>query len=220
VLRSAFLFSTTLISFTSVSLMPLAQVVAIAQTTPIYIILLAALVLREGIDRYRWLAVGLGFLGAMIIVRPGTEAFTWAALLPLFGSFVFACYSIATRYLGGSDSVWTTFFYTGLVGACGASLAVPFVWSTPAWADVPLFCLIGALGAGGQMMLIVAMKHVQVSVAAPFLYIQLGGRFRLLPLRRPAEVDDPLRCLLRRGGRPAGALAGATAGPRGGKRSD
>lgn len=173
VFRSTLLFGATILFFTGFALLPLAEAVAIAQVAPLFIMVMAALVLGERVGPYRWGAVAAGFIGALVIIRPGTEAFDWNALFPLGGAFLFASFSIATRYLGASDTVWTTFVYTGTVGALAASLAVPFFWQTPAVADLPLLVLIGVIGAAGQAMLILAMRFAAASLVAPFLYIQL-----------------------------------------------
>jgi drug/metabolite transporter (DMT)-like permease len=173
VLRSAFLFTATLLFFAAFARMPLAEVTAIGQTSPILLTALAALVLGERVGPVRWACVGLGFLGALVIVQPGGAAFRWAALLPLAGAFMFAAFNVATRALGRDDGPWTTFFYTGMVGACGATLLLPFVWQAPAPGDLPLLVLVGLLGAGGQAFLIVAMRAAPASHLAPFFYVQL-----------------------------------------------
>ncbi|MEM1382560.1 MAG: DMT family transporter [Pseudomonadota bacterium] len=173
IFRSALLFGATLMFFSGFALMPMTEVAAISQIAPLFIMALAALVLGEKVGLYRWAAVLVGFVGAMVIVQPGTDAFQWAALLPVAGSLLFAGFSIATRYLGGADSTWTTFFYTGMVGAAVASLAVPFFWTMPSMANLPFLLLIGAFGAAGQAMLIVAMQLAPASLVAPFLYVQL-----------------------------------------------
>ncbi|MEM7214672.1 MAG: DMT family transporter [Pseudomonadota bacterium] len=173
ILRSGLLFGATLFFFNGFALMPLAEVTAIGEIGPLFILALAAIILREKVGMYRWSAVIAGFIGAMIIVQPGTEAFQLAALLPVGGAFCFAAYSISTRYLGAADSVWTTFFYTGMVGAVGATILVPFYWVTPQPSALPFLFLVGALGAAGQGMLILAMRFAPASLLAPFFYIQL-----------------------------------------------
>ncbi|MEM9147008.1 MAG: DMT family transporter, partial [Pseudomonadota bacterium] len=134
---------------------------------------LAALVLGEPVSRLRWAAAGIGFCGALIIAQPGSAALGWAAVFPLGGALAFAAFNITTRYLGTNDPPLTTFFYTGMVGALVASLAVPFVWTTPALADLLLLGLMALLGAAGQGMLIVALRFAAASTLAPFLYVQL-----------------------------------------------
>jgi drug/metabolite transporter (DMT)-like permease len=173
ILRSGLLFTATIFFFSGFAVMPLADVIAVAQIAPLIITALAALVLGEKVGPYRWAGVIAGFLGALVIVRPGGEGLGWAALLPIAGSFAFAAYSIATRFLGGRDSPWTTFLYTATVGALVASLAVPFVWQTPRLEDLPLFLLLGAFGAAGQAMVVAAFQYASASLLAPFLYLNL-----------------------------------------------
>ena len=173
ILRSALLFAATVFFFSSITLMPLAEVTAIAQLSPLLITALAALVLREHVGIFRWLAVIAGLIGALFIIHPGTATYGLTVLLPLGGVLCFASSGIATRFLGGVDSAWTTFIYTSLVGALLASFAVPFFWTTPALEHAPLLIAIALFGALGQGMLIVAMRLAPASLLAPFLYLQL-----------------------------------------------
>lgn len=172
-IRSALLFMATLCGFFAFSVMPLADVTAIFQTAPLAITALAALVLREPVGPRRWAGVTVGFLGALIIVRPGAEVFQPAALLPMLGALFFAGYSIATRFLGRDESWWTTFLYTAMLGALIASVFVPLVWVTPTWADAGLMALMGAVGSVGQFLLIAAFNTAPASAIAPFTYAGL-----------------------------------------------
>lgn len=171
--RSALLFAATIMFFISVSLMPLANVTALGQTSPIIITAMAALFLSEKVGMYRWAAVCIGFVGALIIVRSGADGFSLISLMPLAGAVAFSAYSVSTRFLGSYDSPWTTFFYTATAGAVFASLAVPFFWATPELADVPALLLLSVLGAAGQGLLIFAMRFAAASIVAPFLYLQV-----------------------------------------------
>ncbi len=193
ILRSALLFTATVCFFSALAIMPLAEVAALAQFSPLLLTALAALVLREHVGIYRWIAVVLGFCGALIIVHPGTGTYGLSALLPLGGALAFASFGIATRFLGGVDSVWTTFFYTSAVGAVLASLAVPFVWKTPALQDAPLLVAAALFGAVGQGLLILAMRFAPASLLAPFLYVQLIwaamlGYFIFSEVPQPATI--------------------------------
>ncbi len=172
-IRSALLFMATLCGFFAFSAMPLADATAIFQTAPLAITALAALLLREPVGPRRWAGVAVGFLGALIIVRPGADVFQPAALLPMLGALFFAGYSIATRFLGRDDSYWTTFLYTAALGALIASAFVPLVWVTPTWADAGLMLLMGAIGSVGQFLLIVAFNTAAASAIAPFTYAGL-----------------------------------------------
>jgi len=173
VIRSALLFMATLCGFFAFSVMPLADATAIFQTAPLAITALAALILREPVGPRRWAGVMIGFLGALIIVRPGADVFQPAALLPMLGALFFAGYSIATRFLGRDESYWTTFLYTAALGALIASAFVPLVWVTPTWGDAALMLAMGAIGSAGQFLLIVAFNTAPASAIAPFTYAGL-----------------------------------------------
>ena len=81
--------------------------------------------------------------------------------------------SVATRFLGNADHVWTTFIYTGVAGAVGASIVVPFFWTIPATSDLPILIIMGALGGLGQLLLIFAFSYAAASLLAPFLYASM-----------------------------------------------
>jgi drug/metabolite transporter (DMT)-like permease len=171
--RSAMLFCATLCGFTAFSVMPLGEATAIFNVAPLMITALAALVLREHVGPRRWAGVAAGFVGALIIIRPGAEAFQPAAVLPLIGAVFFAGYSIATRFLGRDESHLTTLLYTAALGAGVASLFVPLVWTTPTWTDAALMTVMGAIGAVGQFLLILAFNAAPASAIAPFTYAGL-----------------------------------------------
>jgi drug/metabolite transporter (DMT)-like permease len=173
ILRSAFLFGATLSGFVAFAAMPLAEAVAIFETAPLIITALAALVLGEKVGPRRWTAVAVGFLGALVIVRPGFEAFRPVALLPLLGAIFFAAYSIATRFLGRDEGFMTTFLYSAALGALAASVFVPLVWITPTWEDAAIMASMGVIGGAGQFLLIVAFNTAPASAIAPFTYFGL-----------------------------------------------
>lgn len=172
VMRSGLLFAATMLFFYGFQTLPLAVVAAVGQTAPLFITALAAMLLGEKVGVHRWASVAFGFAGALVILRPGFGA-GWEVMLPLGGALAFAAYSIATKFLSGHDSAWTTFLYTGLVGAVGASLFAPFVWETPDLADAPLLAFMGVIGGLGQLLLIIAFSHAPASALAPFLYAGL-----------------------------------------------
>lgn len=172
-LRSLLLFVATILFYYAFATLPLADATAIAQVAPLAITALAVLILGEKIGLHRWASVVIGFVGALIIARPGFGAFGWAGLLPLGGALCFAAYSIATRFLSGGESVWTTFIYTGVIGALASCFYVPFVWQTPAVTDLPLFFAVGLFGAIAQGTLIIALSFAPASTLAPLLYFSL-----------------------------------------------
>ncbi|MEL6977642.1 MAG: DMT family transporter [Pseudomonadota bacterium] len=184
ILRSSLLFAATMMFFYGFSVMKLADVIAVAQVSPLAITAMAALLLGERVGPWRWLGVGLGFIGALVILRPGLGEAGWTTLYPLGGALFFAAYGVSTRALGPDENPWTTFFYTGLVGAIVASLAAPFLLSAGLGAEIAapgadeaswrvdalLFLAAGVFGALGQGVLILAFSLAPASLLAPYFY--------------------------------------------------
>ncbi len=172
-LRSVFLFAATSLFFTSLEVMPLAEATALMEIGPLLITVLAALVLREDVGPRRWAGVVAGLVGALIILRPGVGVFQPAALLCVGAAFFLACFQVATRAMSASDSIWTSMFYTTLVGSLAASAAMPFLWETPELALLPYLLAIGAIGMVGHLCLVWALTQAPASALAPFNYSQL-----------------------------------------------
>lgn len=173
VLRALMPFGTSLAFFYAVQHMQLAEAVAVFEVCPLIITILAYFVLGEKIGPRRWTGVAIGMVGALIIIRPGTEVFTAVSLLPMLGALCFAGYAILTRKMGSGESHWTSFLYTALIGAAVASCFVPFHWSTPDLADAAVMSVFGVLGGAGHVLMTLALRHTPASVAAPFNYTGL-----------------------------------------------
>ncbi len=173
ILRSVLPFGATMFFFSALQALPLAEAVAIFEIAPLLITALAFLFLGEKIGPRRWAGVGIGFLGALIIVRPGSDVFSVASLLPMAAATCFAGYAVATRLLNAGESAWTSFLWTAVIGALLASLLLPFGWSTPDWRDALVMSLFGLLGGAGQLLMIMALRHAPASVVAPFNYTGL-----------------------------------------------
>jgi len=169
-LRSAFLFGATMSFFTAISLMPLGAATAVMNIHPMLLTLGAAILLGEALGPRRVLGIGAALTGALIIIRPGSEVFSLAALFPLAGGFFYASYALSTRFLGRDESIWTSFLYTALIGTLVASAMVPTVWTPPGPADWGLMLVIGAIAAAGQLALIRALTIAEAGVVAPFGY--------------------------------------------------
>jgi drug/metabolite transporter (DMT)-like permease len=174
VLRSALLFGATLFFFASLGQLQLAEATAIFEVAPLVITILSVLILKEIVGPRRWFGVLAGLFGALVIIRPGTDIFAPAALLPLAAATCFAGYSIATRFLGSDESPFTSLIYTTLLGTIVASIAVPFVWTTPDVRDAAVMATFGAIGMVGQFLLILALRHAPASLIAPFAYCSLA----------------------------------------------
>ena len=173
-LRSALLFGATFFFFSSLSRLAFAEATAIFEVAPLFITILSVVVLHEAVGHRRWFGVGAGLLGALLIIRPGTDVFTAASLLPVAAAACYASYSIATRYLGHDESPFTSLLYTTLVGTAVASLVVPFHWEAPGAADAVLLSGFGLVGMVGQLCLILALRHAPASLVAPFGYFGLA----------------------------------------------
>jgi drug/metabolite transporter (DMT)-like permease len=136
--------------------------------------LLSGPLLGEKMSRKRWAAIIVGFLGVLVVVRPGIGGMHPAALLCVLGAMCYATYSIATRLLSRTDSSETTLFYSNIVGIVALSFILPFVWTPPqSWFIAMLMVFIGAAGAFGHYLLILAHRLAPAAVLAPFGYTQI-----------------------------------------------
>ncbi|HXP95609.1 MAG TPA: DMT family transporter [Telmatospirillum sp.] len=153
--------------------LPLATVTAIGFATPLFVTALAVPLLKEKVGPRRWAAVLVGFVGVLVVVRPGGDNFDFAVFFPLAGAVCNACYQLATRALTGRDSALTTIFWTGLGGCAAMSPVMPWIWQAPDLLEWCLLILYGVLGFFSHYMLILAYRHAGASLLAPFSYVQL-----------------------------------------------
>lgn len=168
VLRSLCQLGATTCFFASLRFVGLATATAIADMSPITITLGAALILRERIGPRRVAGVAVAFIGALIIIRPGSAVFSPAALLPLAAATFFAGYALITRHIGAREPVWTALIYSTMIGAALTTALLPGVWHPIPLSDLPFFVLIGILGVVAQMFMIRAYSLAEASVIAPF----------------------------------------------------
>jgi drug/metabolite transporter (DMT)-like permease len=172
--RSALLLGSTALSFFALRYLQLDEALAILFSTPFLVALLSGPLLGEWVGWRRWTAIGVGFFGVLLVVRPGFGGIHPAALLTFCGAICYALYAITTRVLARSDSSETTLFYSNLVGAVAMLPIIPFVWTPPNSAlVVALMVLIGALGSGGHYLLILGHRLAPASTLAPFIYTQI-----------------------------------------------
>ena len=154
--------------------MPLAEATAIAYLAPVLVTIMSVVFLGEKVEISRWIAVFCGFIGVLTIIRPGSNIFTWAALLPVANALAFASYQILTRKLAGLESPYTSIFYAGLVGSILSLPTLPSVWTIPHnFPHAAAFVGVGVLGGFGHLILIKAYEHAPASRLAPFSYSQL-----------------------------------------------
>ncbi|AHM05531.1 membrane protein, putative [Roseibacterium elongatum DSM 19469] len=169
-LRSGFLFAATLCFFTSLGHLEIASATGVLNIHPVLLTLGAALILKETLGPRRVIGIGAALVGALLIIRPGSDVFSLASLLPLVAGLCYASYALTTRFLGRDEPILTSFLYTALIGTIVASLMVPAVWQTPPPWDAARFVLLGAVGAAGQLLLIRSLTLAEAGVVAPFGY--------------------------------------------------
>ena len=174
IVRSTLLLSSTGLNFFALAYLGLPEVAAIAFSSPLMVALLAGPVLGEWAGPRRLAAILVGFIGVLIITRPGLGGFQPAALLAIASAFCGAWYTLSTRMLASRDSSETTMVYSGVVGIVALTPIMPFIWVTPPSALVWLVMAIcGLAGALGHWFLILAFRHAPAPVIAPFSYTHL-----------------------------------------------
>ncbi len=173
VLRSVFVLLATASFFVGYQKNSLIESNAIAQTAPIFLTLGAVLFLGERIGWHRATSVGAGLVGALIILRPGTDGFSAWLLFPMLGALFYSGYALATRFVGRDEDVWTSLFYTGLIATLVLSVLVPFYWQTPTGLDLVMLLCVGAFGSAAQLCLTTAFVHAEASALAPLSYTSL-----------------------------------------------
>jgi drug/metabolite transporter (DMT)-like permease len=175
VLRGALLFTTSVFAFFSLRYMPVPEFTSIVLIAPLVVTLLAATTLKEHVSRLRWTLVCGGFLGTLVILRPGGGAFSWAVLLPIGLVVSNSWFQVLTSRLAQTENPLTMHFYTGWVGTLIAACALPFVWTgLPSWHWWALLALMGLMGTVGHFALILAYQRAAASTLTPYLYGQIA----------------------------------------------
>jgi drug/metabolite transporter (DMT)-like permease len=173
VLRSGFLLGVTISNWVALQYLPLAEVAAVVQTAPIIVTVIAVAVLGERVGRRQWIALAIGFLGVLLMVRPGGALATPLVVLPITTAVCYACFQVTTRSLGTTDRPGTTTFYTAVVGFLVLAPFIPANWVTPAASDLALMVLLGVMAAISQGLFVLAFRLAPASTLAPLAYSQL-----------------------------------------------
>jgi drug/metabolite transporter (DMT)-like permease len=172
--RSVLLLGSTVGNFAALRYLQLDEAIALVFSTPFFVAALSGPILGEWVRWRRWTAIAVGFVGVLVVTRPGSGTFQPAALLSLGAALCYALYSISTRVLARTDSNETTLFYSNIVGALALLPVVPFVWTTPTDPLViALMVATGALGSFGHYLLIAAHRHAPAAVLSPFIYTEI-----------------------------------------------
>ena len=172
-LRSVALMAATCLFFLSISKIGLAEATAIMDINPVLITLGAFLFLGEKIGPRRILGIIASMIGALIIIRPGTDVFTVYAVLPLVAAVCYTTYNLTTRFVGNRESPWTSLLYSALFGAVVFSCMVPFFWQPVSLFSAGLMVLLSFCGTFSQLFLIRALAIGEASLLAPFAYVGL-----------------------------------------------
>ena len=146
---------------------------AIFASFPLIIAALSGPVLGEKVGPWRWGAIGVGFLGILVILRPGVAVFDPRALIALAAAVLWAVYGVLTRLAARRDNSTTSFFWTGVVGAIGMTLIGIWFWEPmtgPDWGWMAALCITGV---SGHWLLIKCYEVVEASAVQPFAYFQL-----------------------------------------------
>ena len=172
-LRALVIFTALLLLFTGLRRLPLAEAISVAFTAPLFVTALSGPLLGEPVQARHWAAVLVGFLGALIVIQPGTGAFHAESLFVVVAAFCFALSALITRRMSRTETNVALLAYT-TIGAGLASLPImPFVWRAPAPGDLWLFLAIGLIGSTAAYFVIQAYRNAPPAIVAPFDYTAL-----------------------------------------------
>ena len=173
IFRGLTLFFANVLFFYSISVISMAKALTLAFVAPLITTALSPIFLGEKVGFRRWSAVIVGFVGSLIVIRPGFIEFNLASIAALGTGFFYGIYLIITRKLHSSDSPLLTLLLTGVVGAVVASFLVPVVWINPTFNQWSLLALMGIFACLGHLFLILSLKYADASKLAPLGYFEI-----------------------------------------------
>ena len=171
ILRGALLLVTTCFMFSGLAYLPFAENIAIYMIGPVITTILAFFILKEKISFLQIIVVIIGLIGAIIIANPNSQSFNLAIIFPFLAALCFAFFTISTKFLNSSDSNQTTLLFTAITGTF---LSAPFIiifWKWPSLNEIILMFCLGLLATIGHFFFIEALKVINASFAAPFVYL-------------------------------------------------
>jgi drug/metabolite transporter (DMT)-like permease len=172
-LRALFLISGTAFFFLALKTLPIADTLAIYFVQPILITALSPFVLGEHVGVRRWTMVFFGFIGVLVIIRPGLQAFNIGVLYALGAGTSSAFYYLITRKLAGRADAMVTTFQTSVIGAAALSLGMPFLWAVPNGQQWTLLVLLGGIAIAGHYCVTRAFDFAEASLLSPFNYTEM-----------------------------------------------
>lgn len=173
VTRGLILVAEILVAVQGFVYLGLIQSHAIFAGFPLLVAALSGPVLGEYIGWRRWAAIGVGFLGVLVLLRPGFRAFEWPLILPIISVVLFAFYQLFTRKVAATDSAETSFVWTALTGVVVMLIIGPFFWQPIAPADWPWLVLLSLLAVTGHFMLIKSLEVTEAATVQPLTYFHL-----------------------------------------------
>jgi len=173
IFRGLTLFFANVLFFYSISIISMAKALTLAFVAPLITTALSPIFLDEKVGFRRWSAVLIGFVGSLIVIRPGFIEFNLASIAALGTGFFYGIYLVITRKLHSSDSPLLTLLLTGVVGAIIGSFIVPVVWINPTFNQWALLSLMGIFACLGHLFLILSLKYADASKLAPFGYFEI-----------------------------------------------
>lgn len=188
-LRSAIGIGSMLCGFWAIGHLPMAQAISLSYSTPLFVTIAATIWLGEQVRRRRWTAVLLGFVGVLVIVRPGTEGFTLGTLVAVAAAVLSSIVSIQIKQLSRVDPPDTIVFYTYVFWVPLSLLPALFAWQWPQGVAWLWLVAIGIFGTGGQLLWTRALKLGEVSALTPISFMQLPLVAGLAWLLFGEEID-------------------------------
>ncbi len=173
VLRGILLLTSSLLFFYAISVISLAKALTLAFICPLIVTALSPYFLKERVGRRRWTAVIVGFIGVLLVIRPGIVEFNWASLASLGTGLCYAIYLIVTRSLKDTDNGLLTLLFTSIVGTVVLSVYLPFVWVTPSLNQLLLAVNMGFIAALAHGLIIISYNYSDASKLAPLGYFEI-----------------------------------------------
>ena len=155
------------------TILGLVESLAVFTCYPLLVAALSGPVLGESVGWRRWVAIGAGFVGVIIILQPGGGVFDPASLIPLLSASMFALYGLLTRYAARADNTATSFFWTGVAGAVAMTAVGVWFWEPMTARDWVLMACLCLTGVSGHWLLIKCYEVAEASAVQPFAYFQL-----------------------------------------------
>ena len=173
ILRGLILLSANICFFYAISIISLAKALTLAFVAPLIVTAFSPLMLGEKVGFRRWTAVVVGFIGSLVVIRPGFVELNFASFAALGTGILYGFYLIITRKLSTSDNPLLTLLLTGMVGAILVSAVIPFYWVKPTLNQWSLMAGIGVFACIGHLFLILSLKYADASKLAPLGYTEI-----------------------------------------------